>query len=291
MNVYILIILFGIVNIIYGFNYIRRKIQPIKFNKNLFGKDQYLILNKMNEKISLSNDKSINNSKIKNILNNDLIILTPAGANGFYNLGICYYLKKNYDLNKYIYSGASAGAWNSLFIVFKKDLKELINIILCDEIKTKKNLQEVQLELKKQILNKYTENDFELNKIFISVSVVDNLHFNNYIYSDFTSLEDAIDCCIASSNIPILTGNFILFYHNYLSFDGGFKKNSYFTFKIPYFNIEKTIWGRKFEFLKPLSKINLNELIMDGFKDSEKNKDKLDKLFIASTNFNNAKNY
>ena len=278
MNVYI-IILFGIVNIIYGFNYIRRKIQPIKFNKNLFGKDQYLILNKMNEKISLSNDNSINNIKIKNILDNDLIVLTPAGANGFYNLGICYYLKKNYDLNKYIFSGASAGAWNSLFLVFKKDLKELINIILCEEIKNKKNLQEVQLELKKQILNKYTENDFELDKIYISVSVVDSLHFNNYIYSDFTSLEDAIDCCIASSNIPILTGNFILFYHNYLSFDGGFKKNSYFTFKIPYFNIEKTIWGRKFDFLKPLSKINFDELIMEGYNDTKNNKKELDKLF------------
>ena len=277
MNVYIII--FGIVNIIYGFNYIRRKIQPIKFNKNLFGKDQYLILNKMNEKISLSNDNSINNIKIKNILDNDLIVLTPAGANGFYNLGICYYLKKNYDLNKYIFSGASAGAWNSLFLVFKKDLKELINIILCEEIKNKKNLQEVQLELKKQILNKYTENDFELDKIYISVSVVDSLHFNNYIYSDFTSLEDAIDCCIASSNIPILTGNFILFYHNYLSFDGGFKKNSYFTFKIPYFNIEKTIWGRKFDFLKPLSKINFDELIMEGYNDTKNNKKELDKLF------------
>ena len=279
MNVYILIIIFSIVNLIYGFNYIRRKIQPNKLNKNLFGKDQYLILNKMNEKISLSNEKSIINSKIKNILDNDLILLAPAGANGFYNLGICYYLKKNYNLNKYIFSGSSAGAWNSLFLVFKKDLKELIDIILCDEIKSKKNLQEVQLELKKQILNKYTENDFELDKMFISVSVVDNFYFNNYIYSDFTSLEDAIDCCIASSNIPILTGNFILFYHNYLSFDGGFKKNSYFTFKIPYFNIEKTIWGRKFDFLKPLSKINFNELIMEGYKDSEKNKKKLDNLF------------
>jgi hypothetical protein len=166
MNVYILIIFFSIVNLIYGFNYIRRRIQPLQFNKNLFGKDQYLILNRMNEKISLSTDKFINN-RIKNILKNDLIVLTPAGANGFYNLGICYYLKKNYDLNNYIFSGASAGAWNSLFLVFKRDLKELIDIILCDEIKNKKNLRDVQLELKKQILCKYTEDDFELDKIFI----------------------------------------------------------------------------------------------------------------------------
>ena len=110
----------------------------------MFGKDQYLILNKMNEKINLSNEESINNSKIKNILNildNELIVLTPAGANGFYNLGICYYLKKNYDLTKYIFSGASAGAWNSLFLAFKGDLNELINIVLCDEIKSKKKLK------------------------------------------------------------------------------------------------------------------------------------------------------
>jgi hypothetical protein len=282
MNVYILVIFFSIVNLIYGFNYIRRRIQPIQFNKNMFGKDQYLILNKINKKISLSNEESINNSKIKNILkilDNELIVLTPAGANGFYNLGICYYLKKNYDLTKYIFSGASAGAWNSLFLSFNGDLKELINIVLCDEIKSKKNLKEVQLELKKKILNKYNENDFELDKIFISVSIIDNFHFNNYIYTDFISLEDAIDCCIASSNIPILTGNFILYYHNYLSFDGGFKKNSYFTFKNPYFNIEKTIWGRKFEFLKPLSKINFYDLIMEGYNDTKNNKNKLDELF------------
>jgi hypothetical protein len=255
----------------------------------MFGKDQYLILNKMNKKINLSNEESINNSKIKNILNildNELIVLTPAGANGFYNLGICYYLKKNYNLNKYIFSGASAGAWNSLFLAFKGDLKELINIILCDEIKSKKNLKEVQLELKKKILNKYNEDDFELNKIFISVSIIDNFHFNNYIYTDFINLEDAIDCCIASSNIPILTGNFILFYHNYLSFDGGFKKNSYFTFRNSYFNIEKTIWGRKFEFLKPLSKINFYDLIMEGYNDTENNKKKLDKLFNSRINKN-----
>ncbi len=284
MNVYISIIFFSIVNLIYGFNYIRRRIYPTQFNKNLFGKDQYLVLNKMNKKISLFNDKSIDNNKIKNIFKNDLIVLAPAGANGFYNLGICYYLKKNYNLNNYIFSGASAGAWNSIFLVFKRDLKELIDIILCDEVKNKKNLREVQLVLKKLILCKYTENDFELDKIFISVSVVDNFKFNNYIYTDFTSLEDAIDCCIASSNIPILTGNFILYYNNYLSFDGGFKKNSYFTFKIPYLNIEKNIWGRKFQFLKPLSKINFNELIMEGYTDTENNKKELDKLFDYKIN-------
>ena len=47
-----------------------------------------------------------------------LIILTPAGMYGFYVLGVASYLKQHYDLSDYIFSGASAGAWNSLFLTY-----------------------------------------------------------------------------------------------------------------------------------------------------------------------------
>ena len=49
---------------------------------------------------------------------------------GFYLFGISSYIKKNYKLDNYIFSGASAGAWNSLFMCFKKNPSELIHIIM-----------------------------------------------------------------------------------------------------------------------------------------------------------------
>ena len=50
--------------------------------------------------------------------NKKLIISTPGGLHGFYLMGVSSYLKERYDLSDCIFSGASAGAWNSLFLCF-----------------------------------------------------------------------------------------------------------------------------------------------------------------------------
>ena len=42
--------------------------------------------------------------------NNKIITLSPGGFRGFYTFGLCKFLKENYDLSEYVFSGASAGA-------------------------------------------------------------------------------------------------------------------------------------------------------------------------------------
>ena len=54
-----------------------------------------------------------------------LIISTPGGLFGFYFMGVSSFLKDNYNLTNYIFSGASAGAWNSLFLSLKKTINLL----------------------------------------------------------------------------------------------------------------------------------------------------------------------
>ena len=58
-----------------------------------------------------------------------VITISPGGFRGFYMLGLCKYLKENYELEDYIFSGASAGAWNSLFLSLKENDDDFINYI------------------------------------------------------------------------------------------------------------------------------------------------------------------
>ena len=48
-----------------------------------------------------------------------LIILTPGGLYGFYTLGVSCYIKNHYNLTDFIFSGSSAGSWNSLFLSYQ----------------------------------------------------------------------------------------------------------------------------------------------------------------------------
>ena len=55
-----------------------------------------------------------------------IISISPGGLNGYYLVGIISYIKSNYDLSNYLFTGASAGAWSSLFMshaVISADVK------------------------------------------------------------------------------------------------------------------------------------------------------------------------
>ena len=65
----------------------------------------------------------------ESIQDKKLITITPGGLQGFYVLGICTYIKENYDLSNYVFSGASAGSWNSLFLSYKYDTKKILDAI------------------------------------------------------------------------------------------------------------------------------------------------------------------
>ena len=228
-----------------------------------------------------------------------LIISTPGGLFGFYFMGVSSFLKDNYDLSNYIFSGASAGAWNSLFLSLKADDKPFIDEMLKTDIKNTRSILKLEKKMKSLILKNYNENDFDLDKLYLGVTVLQRTQIKLCVYSDFTSLEDAIDCCIASSHIPFVTGGPFHLYRKRLSFDGGFFSYPYINITTPSLIIEQGIWDKpkeqdtnsnmtviscSMESLFNLNNINftLSELYYAGYNDSKKNKMTLDKIFLQN---------
>lgn len=167
------------------------------------------------------------------LIDKPLIILEPGGMKGIYTMGICSYLKKHYNLTNHLLNGASAGSWNGLFLSYKYDLGPFVNNILHD-IPLNFSIYDIQIHFKKILLKYYTFEDFDFCNLYISVSHIKNNTMYTVIYSDFLNLEDVIDCCIASSNIPYITGIDNLYYNNEYSLDGGFFSN-------PYLDINETL--------------------------------------------------
>lgn len=229
-------------------------------------------------------DKIENINQIIPLINTKKIInITTGGIYGYYDTGTCKIIKDNFCLKNYIFSGVSAGSWNSLFMVYKNNPDELIEKILTIDFQNLKSIKNLQLILKEKILSNYSTADFELNKLFISVCVFENYLPNNYIYTDFNNLEDAIDCCIASSNIPLITGDFICRYKNKISFDGGFLLNQHILLFKPVFIIKNSIWGRnRFFSLFNTFGVNLKNLYMEGQMDTIDNINYLETIFSTS---------
>lgn len=260
-----------------------------KFTNILTGKifNNYILKHQYNTALYQS---KIN---IKNDVNSELISISPGGFKGFYMLGITSYIKKNYDLSNYIFSGASAGAWNALLMAYKGDIDFFIDNVL--EIKndlSKKNitLYEVEEILKQKILNFTNNDDYDFSKLYIGVSTFHNCKLVVNIFSNFENLEDALDCCIASSHIPLVTGKVLKKYNNIYVFDGGFCNYPYVTNIEPKLHITPHLWNKthkksiyditSYTTLFSKGKYDIYKLFMDGYNDSEKNKHILDNIFI-----------
>ena len=242
---------------------------------------------------------SIQIPNLKKVFNKDpnkLIISTPGGLFGFYFMGVSSFIKENYDLSNYVFSGASAGAWNSLFLSLNSDTQLFIDEILDIDIKNIKSIRKLEEKMKSSLLENYCEKDFDLDKLYLGVTTFDKCEFQLSIYKDFVSLNDAIDCCIASSHIPFITGGPFCIYRNKFSLDGGFSNYPYLDVISPSLIIERNIWNNEeeienkanvsvinynFENLFDLSKIDMSirELYETGYNDSMKNKEILDTIF------------
>jgi len=99
-----------------------------------------VIFNKKNLVLNNFQDDLI----LNNILSNKKIIsISPGGLKGFYLLGVLTYIKQNYNLENYIFTGASAGSWVSLFMSYKKSNLDLINKIFDDDLMKIKSLKKV----------------------------------------------------------------------------------------------------------------------------------------------------
>jgi len=227
------------------------------------------------------------------LLKNNLIVknrtkkisISPGGFLGFYLLGISTFIKEKYNVDEYNFSGASAGAWNALFMCYKKDPQKLA-IELIDAIeKNGKNIHNMEKIIKELLLGNYKEEDFDLSRLQIGITT---LHIipRVMIVTDFQTLEDAIDCCISSSHIPLVTGGLINKYKNNWVLDGGLMYPKFIDIVKPELQITPSIWNNNYNysfcdtieqskyFVKKRS--NMFELFTKGYKDTEENKRYLD---------------
>jgi hypothetical protein len=84
----------------------------------------------------------------KFLTNKKLITISPGGFKGFYLLGVLAYIKEKYDTSNLIYSGASAGAWNGLFMCYKGEPLSFVYNLLDYNIKKTKSITELEYYLK-----------------------------------------------------------------------------------------------------------------------------------------------
>jgi hypothetical protein len=230
------------------------------------------------------------------IVNKKLITISPGGYKGFYLLGILTYLKENYETDNLVFSGASAGAWNSLFMCYKGDPMTFVYNFLDVNMRKAKSITELRYFFKYKLLSSYKTDDFDLRKLFIGVTTFKRFMPNINIYTDFEDLEDAINCCMASSHIPLITGGITNRYKNMFSFDGGFSKYPYLD-KERVLHISLSMWDelkginsnksflkqnllniKKFSEFFSLSKNNLLELFDNGYQDAKMHKQHFDDI-------------
>jgi hypothetical protein len=190
---------------------------------------------------TVSGDKLLFNSN-DFLRDKRLISISPGGFKGIYMLGICMFIKDHFDLDNYVFSGASAGAWNALTMCYKKDPKKLKSLVLDYSLNNSRTNQEILKTLKDRFLLNTNTDDFDLDRLFIGVTALERLKTKTNIYYGFTNLDDALDCCIASSHIPFVTGGLVNKYRNLYSFDGGFSKYPYVNHLRPTIHVSPSIW-------------------------------------------------
>jgi hypothetical protein len=270
-------------------------------------KQKQCIISSKNKKSYCSEDGNFFIDDNDYMLNKQLITISPGGYKGFYLLGILTYLKDNYNTENIIYSGASAGAWNSLFMCYKGDSLAFVYNFLDNnsiDISKFKSLTELQYFLKYKILSSYKTDDFDLKKMFVGVTTFKSLFPVINIYTDFEDLEDAINCCMASSHIPLLTGGVTNRYKDLFSFDGGFSSYPYLE-KEKILHISLSMWEELDEPNKTIgffkqkissikrwynfffsSKNNLLELFDNGYQDAKTHKEYFDNILKAKIDEN-----
>jgi hypothetical protein len=232
---------------------------------------------------------------------NALISISPGGFFGFYLFGICTYIKEHYDLTDILFTGASAGAWNALFMTYKKDPLDLAIRLMdkdkkssVDKSSDKKTISALESRMKEAILESSTMDDFDLEKLHIGVVTMKHCFLpQTTIFTNFTNLEDAIDCCISSSHIPFVTGGLFNKYRNVLAFDGGFSSYPYLVNnKPPILHITPSMWYPteprvfgifdviRYAYRYKKGELDLYELFEKGYDDTRKNRAFLDGVLM-----------
>ena len=231
----------------------------------------------------------------KQFCNKKYISITPGGIYGFYSLGITSYIIDNYNMSNYSFLGASAGAWNSLVCCYKYDNKKFIDKLLNNSLLDNSNsISSLQYNIRDYLLKNYEKNDFDFDKLNICITEFNSIIFQPMIINNFTSLENAIDCCIVSSHIPYVTSNeFIKFFNNKIVFDGGFlefpPKSLYSHIIISPSKYNFQMIGNMFInlFNKNITSAAAKKLYIKGYNDAKNDKKNLDYIFNPENEYLN----
>ena len=218
------------------------------------------------------------------------MVLKPGGLKGFYMVGISKYIRDHYDLSNWQYYGASAGAWNALYLSCKKEEMFMQQIQELGQF-SYNDLYDLERTMKKRIVTNFEMNDFQLSRLHICVSVKPNWFplLRKHIIKDFENLDDVVESCIASSHLPFVSnGDFFYNYRNKKCLDGG-------AFRLPYRKRDKIhpdfilcpdSWkNTKINDMNRIYNMDVQQLIYNGYNDAHRNRERLDECFNSPTRY------
>lgn len=207
-----------------------------------------------------------------------LMVLTPGGINGFYMMGVARYITQHMNTDDYIFSGSSAGAWCGLFLCLKQYDKYsqcIINMLEeLQKISSTTTLYGMLYSMKRQVLEMTTTEDYQLDRLFIGVLKYESYTLTTTIYTDFVTLEDAVDCCISSSHIPFITGEMNCMYHGHPVFDGAFSRYPFVNIYPPTIIISPDLWKQSpYTISQQIASLSMNKLdvlamFWNGYRDT-----------------------
>tara|TARA_A100001011_G_scaffold264813_1_gene273518 strand:+ start:686 stop:1402 length:717 start_codon:yes stop_codon:yes gene_type:complete len=210
------------------------------------------------------------------------ISITPGGLKGFYVLGICKYIKENYCLDDYNFYGSSAGAWNALYLSSQFNDAYYFDKIITIKQEDFVNLFKLENDLKDIILkDKNIEKDKRYSiqalteKCNICFSAYKGYKFEKVIKNDFDNWEDFLECCIASSHLPIISNReFFYTYQNHKCVDGGLFHTNYPNHIEPCLIISpKMFKNKQISKYSKSTNLNIERLIYEGYRDAIHNCD------------------
>tara|TARA_Y100000389_G_C17435818_1_gene505431 strand:+ start:106 stop:798 length:693 start_codon:yes stop_codon:yes gene_type:complete len=211
------------------------------------------------------------------------ISINPGGLKGFYTLGICKYIKENYCLDEYYLYGSSAGSWNALYLTLPLDDNNYIDKIITIKKGDFKNLYELENKIKNIILEEKYPDTTSLNKkCNICFSQFNRYRFKKVIKNEFHDLNDMLECCIASSHLPIISNKMFFYcYQKQKCVDGGLFRTNYPKNIKPNLVLSHKMFNNK-QIVKysRANHLNIERLIYEGYSDARKYRNYFDIKFL-----------
>jgi hypothetical protein len=217
------------------------------------------------------------------------IVISPGGFNGFYQLGICHYIKNNFDYSNKKIIGFSSGSWAGLFLCLNHERTNECVRKIFSKIRDICPLHTMPAIFQKSIED-YDYSDFNISNLNIGMT---NVHTKSiYVHNEFLTVKNCIDCCIGSSFVPYVTyKDFFYFYNHKCVVDGGFYYKNYLktvdtnkTLVINYklFRPKYNVHHRPFVgFVKPNR--TLYQLYLLGYNNARNNHDYLKRYFHSDS--------